>query len=133
MNRREFIAIGSFAAVQIPRSARAEQASPASSYSQFTVSIPHHVARPEALRRLKSGLAALQREYGWLFTIQEQTWTGYHLVFRASVMGQGAEGTIDVGNSAVYLNVGLPFLFAILAKAAEPLIIKQGTALLERK
>ncbi len=132
MNRREFVTFGSFAAVQVPLGARAEQMSPPSSYSQFTVSIPHHLPKPEAIRRLKSGLGALQHEYSWLFTIQEQTWSAYHLVFRAIVMGQGADGTIDVGNNSVYLNVGLPFLFAILARAAEPLIVKQGAALLER-
>jgi hypothetical protein len=33
----------------------------------------------------------------------------------------------------VYLKVVLPWLLAVLARAAEPLIVKQGTALLERK
>ena len=48
-------------------------------------------------------------------------------------MGQTADGTIDVANSSVYLSVALPFLLALLAQAAEPLIVKQGAALLERK
>jgi hypothetical protein len=133
MNRREFISIGSFAAALIPLPARAEQATPASSYNQFAVSIPHHLPKPEAQRRLNSGLASLQREYSWLFTIQDEKWSGYHLVFRANVMGRPADGTIDVGNNAVYLSVALPWLFAVLARAAEPLIVRQGTAMLERK
>jgi hypothetical protein len=133
MNRREFVTIGSFAVVQVPLTARAQQASPTSSYNQFAVSIPHHLARPEALRRLKSGLASLQRDYSYLFTIQDEKWSGYHLAFRASVMGQTADGTIDVAINSVYLSVALPFLLALLARAAEPLIAKQGTALLERK
>jgi hypothetical protein len=133
MNRREFLTIGSFAAAQSPAAAHAQQAAPASGYNQFAVSIPHHVARPEALRRLKSGLAALQREYSYLFTIQDEKWSGYHLAFRASVMGQAADGAIDVGNSAVNLTVALPWLLALLARAAEPLIVKQGSAMLERK
>ena len=133
MNRREFFTVGSLAAAQIATAARAEQAGSASSYNQFAVSIPHHLAKPEALRRLKAGLIALQREYSYLFTVQDEKWSGYHLAFRASVMGQRADGIIDVGNSSVYLNVALPWLFAILARAAEPLIVKAGTAMLERK
>ena len=133
MNRREFIAIGSLATAAIPVAARAEQARSASSYNQFAVSIPHHLARPEALRRLKAGLASLQREYSYLFSIQDEKWSGYHLAFRASVMGQPANGTIDVASGYVYLAVVLPWLLAILARAAEPLIVKQGAALLERQ
>jgi hypothetical protein len=133
MNRREFISIVSLAAVVIPLAARAEQAGPASSSNQFAVSIPHHLPKSEAVRRLNSGLASLQREYSWLFTIQDQKWSGYHLAFRASVMGQPADGTIDVANSAVYLSVALPWLFAVMARAAAPMIVKAGTAMLERK
>ncbi len=131
MNRREFFTIGSLAAAQIASAAQAEQVG--SSYNQFAVSIPHHLAKPEALRRLKAGLATLQRDYSYLFTVKDEKWSAYHLAFRASVMGQPADGTIDVGNSSVYLIVALPWLFAILAHAAEPLIVKQGTAMLERK
>ncbi len=85
------------------------------------------------MRRLKSGLASLQREYRYPFAIQEEKWSGYHLAFRASVMGQGANGSIDVGNNSVALTVALPWLLAILARAAAPLIVKQGAAMLERK
>jgi hypothetical protein len=71
----------------LPTAASAEQAGPVSSDNQFAVTIQHRLAKPEALRRLKSGLAALQREYSYLFTIQDKKWSGYHLAFRASVMG----------------------------------------------
>ena len=76
---------------------------------------------------LKAGLATLQREYSYLFTIREtKKWNGYHLTFYAGVLGQPADGTIDVAS-------GLPWLLAILARAAEPLIVKEGTAMLQRK
>jgi hypothetical protein len=48
-------------------------------------------------------------------------------------MGQPADGTIDVTTSSVYLAVVLPWLFAVMARAAEPLIVREGTAMLERK
>jgi hypothetical protein len=69
----------------------------------------------------------------YLFTIQEEKWSAYHLVFRASVMGQPADGTIDVTTGAVSLVVALPWLFVILARAAQPLIVKEGGRILDRK
>jgi hypothetical protein len=132
MNRRKFITIASCCAA-LATAARAEPAGSAPSANQFAVSIPHHLPRPEALRRLKAGLAALQRDYAYLFTIQEEKWSAYHLVFRASVMGQPADGTIDVTTGAVSLVVALPWLFVILARAAQPLIVKEGGRILDRK
>ena len=133
MKRRELITLLTAAAAPRPLPAWAEARESAPSYNQFAVSIPHHLARAEALRRLKTGLASLQREYSYLFTIQDEKWSGYHLAFRASVMGQPADGTIDVASGYVYLKVVLPWLLVVLARAAEPLIVKQGAALLERK
>jgi hypothetical protein len=78
------------------------------------------------LRRLKVGLATLQREYSYLFTIQDEKWNGYHLTFRAGALGQPADGTIDVASGYVYLTVTLSWLLVILARAAEPLIVKQA-------
>jgi hypothetical protein len=45
-----------------------------------------------------------------------QGWTGYHVQFRASVLGQMADGSIDVTDRHVLLT---------LAWAAEPLIVKE--------
>ena len=131
--RRDFIALIAIATVLRPFGARAEQSDQAPTDNRLFVSIPHHVSKQEALRRLKSGLAALQREYSYLFTIQQETWIGYHLQFRASVLGQMANGSIDVTNRQVYLNVFLPWLLLTLARASEPLIVKEGTLMLEKK
>ena len=49
------------------------------------------------------------------------------------LQGQPADGTIDVTAGSVYLTVVLPWLFAVMARAAEPLIVREGTAMLERK
>jgi Putative polyhydroxyalkanoic acid system protein (PHA_gran_rgn) len=133
MSRREFIALFGVTAAAWPIAAWAEQPGPASIGNRLFVSIPHHLSKREALRRLKSGLATLQRQYSYLFTIQEESWTGYHLQFRASVLGQAADGSIDITSRYVYLSVFLPWLLATLAHAAEPLIVKEGTLMLERK
>jgi hypothetical protein len=97
------------------------------------VSIPHRLGKDEAVRRLKSGLASAQAGYSHLFTVQEEIWTGDHLQFRVSALGQAASGTIDVLEDQVNLAVYLPWLLAKVAAAVQPLVRKEGTLLLEKK
>jgi|ERR1700733_1999863 hypothetical protein len=97
------------------------------------VSIPHRLGKDEAVRRLKSGLASAQSSYSHLFAVQEEIWTGDHLQFRVSALGQVASGTIDVLEDQVNLAVYLPWLLAKVAAAIQPLVRKEGTLLLEKK
>jgi hypothetical protein len=97
------------------------------------VSIPHRLAKAEALRRLKAGLDGVGTKYGRLFTIQEQAWTGDHLQFRVSALGQVASGSIDVAEDHVHLQVFLPWLLAALAASLQPLIGREGALMLEKK
>ena len=53
MKRREFIAL--LTAITCPIAARAEQPNPASSYNRLFVSVPHHLSKREAFRRLNCG------------------------------------------------------------------------------
>ena len=99
----------------------------------LVVSIPHHLGKDEAVRRLKSGMAGVRTNYGHLFNIQEETWTGDHLQFRVSALAQQVSGTIDVAHSEVVLMVRLPWLLAKLAETIQPYIRKEGTLLLEKK
>jgi hypothetical protein len=97
------------------------------------VSFPHRLGRDEAVRRLKSGLGSVRANFGHLFSVEEEIWSGEHLDFRVSALGQSATGTIDVADDHVVLEVALPWLLAKLAEAAQPLIRKEGTLMLERK
>ena len=99
----------------------------------LVVSIPHRLGKDEALRRLKSGLGNAQANYGNLFTVQEEIWTGARLQFRVSALGQVANGSIDVADDHVNLEVYLPWLLAKVAAAIQPLVRKEGTLLLEKK
>jgi hypothetical protein len=99
----------------------------------LVVSIPHRLGRDEAAHRLKSGLGSVRANFGQLFSVEEEIWSGEHLDFRVSALGQSATGTIDVADDHVVLEVALPWLLAKLAEAAQPLIRKQGTLILERK
>ena len=84
----------------------------------------------EALRRLKNGLGSASANFGHVFKIQEEIWTGPHLQYRISALGQVA---IDVAEDYVRLEVFLPWLLAKLAETLQPLIRKEGTLLLEKK
>jgi hypothetical protein len=97
------------------------------------VSIPHRLGKEEALRRLKVGLDGVGTKYGQLFTIHEQAWSGDHLQFRISALGQMASGSIDVGDDHVHLRVFLPWLLATLAASLQPLIGREGALMLEKK
>ncbi len=97
------------------------------------VSIPHRLGKEEAVRRLKSGLGNVRTSYGHLFNVQEESWTGDHLQFRVSALGQTVSGTLDVLEQQVNLVVYLPWLLAKLANAIQPLVRKEGTLLLEKK
>jgi hypothetical protein len=99
----------------------------------LTVSIPHHVGKDEAVRRLKAGMAGVRTNYSHLFNIQEETWSGDQLAFRVSALAQTISGTIDVADDQVTLQVVLPWLIAKLAEAIQPLIRREGTLLLEKK
>ena len=97
------------------------------------ISIPHHLGRDEARRRIKSGLAVARANYAALLTIHEETWTGDRLSFNISSLGQTAAGLLDIADDHVRLEVMLPWLLAKLAEKFTPAIRKEGRFLLEKK
>lgn len=97
------------------------------------VSIPHRLGKEVALARLKSGFESARTNFSHLLKIQEEVWSGDHLQFRVSALGQVAGGTIDVAEDHVRLEVTLPWLLAAFAQKLTPAIRKEGTLLLEKK
>ena len=61
----------------------------------IVVSLPHRLGKAEALQRLQASLNDAQLSSGGLFLFKNQ-WSGDHLDFRASMLGQTTTGTIDV-------------------------------------
>jgi Putative polyhydroxyalkanoic acid system protein (PHA_gran_rgn) len=99
----------------------------------LVISIPHRLSKQEALRRLRDGLGEAGVSFRHLFSIDEHAWTGDHLQFRVSALGQSASGSIDVAEDYVKLEVFLPWLLAKLAETLQPLIRKEAVLLLEKK
>jgi len=99
----------------------------------LVISIPHHLGKDEAMRRLKTGLGAASARFGSVLTVLEERWTDDRLQFRISALGQAASGTIDVADDHVVIEVTLPWLIAQFANKILPLIREQGTLLLGKK
>jgi hypothetical protein len=97
------------------------------------VSIPHHLGKDEAMRRLKSGLTAARAKFGSVLTVVDERWTDDRLQFNVSALGQSASGTIDVAEDHVVMEVALPWLIGQFATKLLPLIREQGTLLLDKK
>src|SRR5437763_1891804 len=89
------------------------------------ISIPHHLGREEAARRIKTGLATARANYRAFLTIHEETWTEDRLSFNISSLAQTAAGTIDVADDHVRLEVTLPWLLAKLVEKFAPVIRKE--------
>jgi hypothetical protein len=97
------------------------------------VSIPHHLSREEASRRLQTGISDFRRQYAANLAQMDERWTGDHMDFKASAFGQSITVRIDVRDSAVDLEIDLPWLFAVLAEKIKGQVQQAGQKLLEKK
>ena len=88
----------------------------------LVVTIPHRLGKAEGLARIKAGLGRARAEFAHLIRIDNDAWEGDRLSFAASALGQHAHGFIDVYDSAVRLEVTLPWLLAQFAHAAQRVI-----------
>ena len=99
----------------------------------LVVSIPHRLGKQEAVRRLKTGLGQARTSFGHVMSLDEEVWNGDNLRFRVRALGQSANGTIDVAEDHLRLEVSLPWLLAKLSERLVPAIRKEGVLLLEKK
>jgi Putative polyhydroxyalkanoic acid system protein (PHA_gran_rgn) len=96
------------------------------------VSIPHHLGREEATRRLKSGLARAASSIPVL-QVDEERWEDNRMIFRVRALGQAASGHLDVADDHVRLEVVLPWLLQRFAEAAQVAIRNRGRLLLGKR
>ena len=96
------------------------------------VSIPHHLGRGEAARRLNEGLTRVSSGVPVL-QVDEARWEGDRMIFRVSALGQLASGQVDVADDHVRVEVTLPFLLQRFAEVAQAAIRNRGNLLLTKK
>ena len=96
------------------------------------VNIPHALGRGEATRRLKRGLARATSAIP-IVKIEEETWSGDHLSFKVSGMGQVAFGTAEVNDADVRIEIVLPWLLQSVGEMVQGAIRSRAQILLEKK
>jgi hypothetical protein len=98
----------------------------------LVVSIPHHLGREEATRRLKGGLSRAAANVPVL-QVDEERWEDARMFFRVRALGQAASGHIDVAEDHVRLEVMLPWLLQKFAEVAQAAIRDRGRLLLTKR
>ncbi len=96
------------------------------------VSIPHALGKEEALRRLKAGMERIIAHVP-VMKVNEHSWAGDRMTFRASALGQTAVGTIDVGESDVRLELSLPWMLQAFGGLLQDAFSQRTRRLLEKK
>ena len=97
----------------------------------IVVTLPYQLGKAEALRRLRASFSDAQSS-GASFLVVKNQWSGDHLDFSGSLLGQNTIGSIDVAEDHVRLEVKLPWLLSLLATKAKALVEKQGKLMLEK-
>ncbi|MCK1387994.1 polyhydroxyalkanoic acid system family protein [Bradyrhizobium sp. 21] len=98
----------------------------------LVVSIPHHLGREEAVRRLKTGLGRAAASIP-VMQVEEERWSGDSMSFRIRALGQIATGQVDVADDHVKVQVVLPWLLQRFAEMAQAAIRKRGQLLLGKE
>lgn len=99
----------------------------------LVVSISHSLGKQEAVRRLKSGLGSASAAFGQFLVVQQEVWTGDHLQFRISALGQVATGAIDVEDDHINCTIVLPWLLDKFAEKIQTLMGNQAKLMLEKR
>jgi hypothetical protein len=98
----------------------------------LVVSIPHHLGREEATRRLKAGLMRAASSIPVL-KVDEERWEENRMIFRVRALGQAASGHLEVAEDHVRLEVTLPWLLQRFAEVAQIAILNRGKLLLTKR
>lgn len=98
----------------------------------ITVSVPHKLTRDQARLKVMEGIAGHKQRFANVAQV-EDTWTGDHLDFKATAMGQSLTGRLDVTDEAVVVNIDLPWMLAMMSGRIKGELETEGRKLLESK
>ena len=98
----------------------------------LVITIPHKLGKEQALARVQPALGMAQRTFP-ILPVEEEIWSGDRMSFRVRALGQIASGTVTVSESAVRLEVTLPWLLHRFAELVKKTVSARGQILLEKK
>lgn len=99
----------------------------------LTITIPHQLGRLEARRRIDGGFTQMLHKVPGINGSGTQSWEGDRLSFAVNALGQSIRGAVDVGDSAVTIEVLLPGLLGTIALALKRRLTEAGKLLLTTK
>jgi len=99
----------------------------------ITVSIPHQLGRAEARRRIETGFAKMLHVLPGGTGHCSERWDGDRLVFSVAALAQTVAGVIDVGDTAVTMEIQLPGVLGLIASGLKDRLQKAGQLLLTKK
>ena len=80
------------------------------------VTISHALGREQAVERLRERIGAIRQALGqYRVVMVKDEWTGDRLNLGLSALGQTVQGTVDVKDDHVRIEVQLPWLLAAFA------------------
>ncbi|HEY4515331.1 MAG TPA: polyhydroxyalkanoic acid system family protein [Candidatus Paceibacterota bacterium] len=97
---------------------------------KLDITIPHKLPREEATRRIKTLLAEVKEKFVDKIENLEERWVGTVGNFNFTVMGFSVSGTLNVGESTVYLESKIPFAALLFKSTIEKKIREGATDLL---
>jgi hypothetical protein len=99
----------------------------------ITISIPHQLGRAEARRRIESGFTNMIRQVPGAGSTFSERWDDDRLSFSMAVMGQTVQGSIDVRDADVKMDIELPGVLGMIAASFKGGLQKAGQLLLTKK
>jgi hypothetical protein len=98
----------------------------------ITAVIEHHLGREEAVRRIKSGIDRHRGTINNVATIRKELWSGDSLNFTVAALGQECDGTIDVQDDKVRIQIILPGMIKFVGARLLASVQRHGRQLLLR-
>ena len=98
----------------------------------ITLSIPHQLGRAEARRRIETGFAKMIHVLPGGGHCSER-WDGDRLVFSVGALAQTVAGVVDVGDTAVTMEIQLSGVLGLVASGLKDRLQKAGRLLLTKK
>jgi hypothetical protein len=99
----------------------------------ITINVSHNLGAEAARLRIETGIAQFRSSFGSKLSACEEIWTDNHLDFKVGFMAQVCQGTLDVFDSQVRLEVILPGLLGFFAEKVQSVARKKGQLLLGRQ
>ncbi|MDP8994598.1 MAG: polyhydroxyalkanoic acid system family protein [Pseudomonadota bacterium] len=96
------------------------------------VDLPHRLGAEEARRRIAGGIGRLEEQIPG-GAVVETRWNGDRLDLAVETIGQKVDGSIEVHERHVRIELSLPLALSFFTRAIEAAVRRKGAAMLEDK